>query len=97
MANNKVKQEEKRWKYDIFQSLTGCVLIVLTFVQLWNMDTTRVFLPVILLLGSGFTAIGALRANAEKRGILTLILGILTALLLAVAVIGALSLLGGRR
>lgn len=92
MANNKIRQEEKRRQYNLFQSLAGCAIIILTIVQFWNMDSSRVFLPLILILGSGFTALGALKVNSEKKGILTLLLGIAAALLLALAVIGILSL-----
>lgn len=92
MVNNKIRQEEKRRRFNIFQSLTGCAIIVLTIIQLWNLDTSRIFLPFILLLGSGFTALSALKANSDKKGIMTLIFGFAAALLLALAIIGVLSL-----
>lgn len=89
--NDKIRQEEKRWKLDITQSAVGVVVILLTMIQFWNMGSFPFLPPLIVFFGSGFTALMAFRVHTDKK-ILTLIIGLAAALLLALAVIGFVNL-----
>lgn len=88
MVNNKRKREEKRKKLNTWQSIVGVLVIVLALIQFWNMGEIPFLLPLLLLLGSGFSVIGAGGLWVDRKKALAAGAGSIAALLFVFAVIG---------